>query len=582
MKKWIQRKGKSIPNSDDTIFEKLAKIRGIKDIKRFLSPTKDEMFDPYLIKNIEEASNKILKAMENGEKILLSYDADADGLTSTSMMYKYLKNYTDNVDYIYNERNHGHGINEQTRLNFLSKSDYDEHGEIIDEDKKRRYKLNRSNLDKISEADLLIIIDSSSNDTNACKKLIDTFGVDIVIIDHHAIERENPHVLLVNPQQEGDKYPNKYLSGAGVVFKTIEVMEDMLGDRGVVNPIDYMDLVAVGMYADVMKMDVYENRFMVMHGLRNIRNVGLKRILKGAKADLFKLDGDSIGFSIAPLLNGVARLDNIKLGIDILLTDDDNEAKKLRLKMHKLNEKRKEMQKEIVERYEKKVDTNNKIIMIIDEESSKGFNGLVSQQLVQKYKRPAIVGRLHNGEFSGSFRSYNGFNLLTFLNESGLVEEAMGHPQAGGFVIKEERVSDLIKYIDKNIPELDHKDEFIYYDLEFKAKEIDNDLIKIIESFNLVTGNGFDKVLVKVTGIMIDEVNTIGKTLETRKFSTYDNLELIKFKVDESYGGDVGFFDVVDVIGQLQNNEWYNFKTREKIVIPQIRLEDYVKADYIK
>src|SRR5690606_32187008 len=262
--KWLQRKPKIVPSPTDSILEKIAKIRGIKDVNRFLNPTKDEMFDPYLIKNIVEASEKILQYVKDGKRILLSYDADADGLTSTSIMYRYLKNYTDNIDYIYNERNHGHGIHEQTRLDFIYEDDVDENGEIINEEKKYRYEMNKRNLEKISQADLLIIIDSSSNDVEACKKLIDDFGIEIIIIDHHAIEVENPHVLLVNPQQEGDEYPNKFLSGAGVVFKVLQVMEDILGDEGKVDPFDFMDLVAVGMYADVMRVDVYENRFMIM------------------------------------------------------------------------------------------------------------------------------------------------------------------------------------------------------------------------------------------------------------------------------------------------------------------------------
>ena len=125
MMKWEQRKAKIIPNATDSILEKIAKIRGIENIDRFLNPTKDELHDPYLIKNIEKASKKILEYVKSGKRIVLSYDADADGLTSTTIMYRYLKNYTDNVDYIYNERNHGHGIHEQTRLDFINEDDVD-------------------------------------------------------------------------------------------------------------------------------------------------------------------------------------------------------------------------------------------------------------------------------------------------------------------------------------------------------------------------------------------------------------------------------------------------------------------------
>ena len=564
-----------MPNQTDSILERIAKIRGIEDVNKFLNPTKDEMFDPYLIKNIVEASEKILQYIKDGKRIVLSYDADADGLTSTSIMYRYLKNYTDNVDYIYNERNHGHGIHEQTRLDFINEDDVNEDGKIINEEKKYRYDLNHRNLEKIGQADLLIIIDSSSNDVEACKKLVEDFGIEIIILDHHAIEVENPHVLLVNPQQEGDKYPNKFLSGAGVVFKTLQVMEDILGDEGKVDPFDYMDLVSVGMYSDVMRVDVYENRFMIMHGLRNMKNVGLVRILKGGKVDLFKIDSSAIGFTIAPLLNGVARMDNIKLAIDILLTDDDNEAKKLRLKMQKLNDSRKVLQKQIVDQYLTKVDNNRKVIMVFDEQASKGFNGVVAQQLAQTYKRPALVGRLHKGTASGSFRSFGGFNMQDFLMESGLVEEAKGHTQAGGFVIKEENLEALEQYIEDNLPELKDTEPTIIYDIEIDIEDVP-EYIKPMEQFNKVTGNGFPKVITRVNGAMIEKVETLGKTKETRKFKTFDDFELIKFKVDESYGNEAGVYDTIDAVGELKMNEWYNFSKKEKVAIPQLILEDYI------
>lgn len=563
-----------MPNPTDSILERIAKIRGIEDVNKFLNPSKNEMFDPYLIKNIVEASEKILQYVKDGKHIVLSYDADADGLTSTSIMHRYLKNYTDNVDYIYNERNHGHGIHEQTRLDFIYEDDVDENGEIINAEKKYRYDLNAQNLEKISQADLLIIVDSSSNDVEACKKLVEDFGIEIIILDHHAIEVENPYVLLVNPQQEGDKYPNKFLSGAGIVFKTLQVMEDILGDEGKVNPFDYIDLVAVGMYSDIMRVDVYENRFMIMHGLRNMKNVGLVRILKGGKIDLFNIDSSAIGFTIAPLLNGVARMDNIKLAIDILLTDDDDEAKKLRLKMQKLNDSRKVLQKQIVDQYLTKIDHDRKVIMVFDEQASKGFNGVVAQQLAQTYKRPALVGRLHKGTASGSFRSFGDFNMQDFLIESGLVEEAKGHTQAGGFVIKEENLEALEQYIEDNLPELKDTEPTIIYDVEIDIEDVP-EYIKPMEQFNKVTGNGFPKVITRVNGAMLEKVETLGKTKETRKFKTFDDFELIKFKVDESYGEELGCFDTIDAVGQLQNNEWFNFKTKERIITPQLILEDY-------
>lgn len=574
LENWIERRQRERPNEEDSIVDKIAKIRGIKDVNRFLNPSKNELFDPYKMKNIELASERIVEAIDNNERICISYDADADGITSSTIMIRYLKKYTDNVDFIYNERSHGHGIYQQTRLDFITEDDVDENGEIINDEKLSRWKLNNDNLERVSNSDLLIIIDSSSNDVDACKKLIDDFGIEIIILDHHDIEDNNPHVLMVNPKQNDCEYPNKHLSGAGVVFKTLQVMEDILGDRGIVDPYDYMDLVAVGMYADVMKVDVLENRFMIMHGLRNMKNTGLVRILKGAKADLYKLNSDSIGFSIAPLLNGVARLDNIKLAIDILLEDDDSKCKPIRLKMHKLNEQRKVMQKELFEIYSKNIDINKKVLIVSDENSSRGFNGLVAQQLSTVYKRPVLVGRLHGGNFSGSFRGYGNLDIKEFLQDSELVEEAIGHPSAGGVTIKESNIEMLEKYIEDALPDLTGKEITHIYDLEIEVSDVEEH-IKPMEQFNLVSGNGFPKVIVKVNNITVEESECIGKTQETVKIRTFDDLELIKFKVNDEYASELGYFDSIDAIGQLHMNEFYNFGLKKKISTPQIILSDY-------
>src|SRR5690606_39058043 len=179
---------------------------------RFLNPSEDELHSPYFMKNIEDASNRIIKAIHNNEKIIVSYDPDADGVTATTIMLKYLRNYTENVDYIYGERNDGHGIFEMITVKELDSV----------EDKERQIH-NMANSDKIREADLLILIDSSSNDTRACKFISEKLETEIIVLDHHEIEEENPYVLMVNPQQEDCTYPNKYLSGAGVVFKVLEV-----------------------------------------------------------------------------------------------------------------------------------------------------------------------------------------------------------------------------------------------------------------------------------------------------------------------------------------------------------------------
>lgn len=562
MVKWIQRKAKVAIKKRDEVEDKIAKMRGIKDLDEFLNPSADVLHDPYLMKNIDEASNRIILALSEQKNICVSFDPDADGLTSASTMIRYLRNYSDRVTFIYGERNDGHGIAEMITL---------------DTDDEKRLARNKENLQTIKDCDLLILIDSSSNDDEACQFIKEELGKEIIILDHHEIERPNPHVLLVNPQQKGCNYPNKFLSGAGVVFKVMQVMEDTLDQ---VDPFNYIDLIAVGMYADIMRIDIPENRYIILQGLRNVKTMGLTRILKGAKIDNWNLDCNAIGFGIAPLLNGTARMDELRLAIDLLLEDDDNKCKPLRLKMQKLNERRKEIQKDLFESYSKKVNLSEKLLVVLDDKSSKGFNGVVAQQLSDTFKRPVIVGRNHKGTISGSFRGYGKMKLKSFLGGfSDIAEiEVLGHEGAGGIVMPSENLELLQEYINKFLPELDEKEQTVIYDLEFTPEEaIEN--IRVIEKFNKLTGNGFPKVIVRVNGITVDTVDCIGKTMETVKFKTFDEMELIKFRVNDQYGSNVGCWDSIDVVGVLSMNEFYNFKLKQKIYTPQIMIEDFIKKE---
>lgn len=559
--KWKQKKSKLTINKGDSPLEKIAKTRGIavNKIDRFLSPANDELHDPYLMKNIEEASNRIIRAIKGDEKIVVSYDCDMDGISSATIMRRYLNNYSDNVDFIYGERSSGHGIESQISLKSLDK-----------EKNAERIELNKENVRKIKEASLLIIVDSSSNDAKACEFISKELNTDIVVLDHHQIDRDNLHVIMVNPQQGDCKYPNKHLSGAGVVFKTIQVIEDTLEE---VDVWQYSDLVSVGMYADMMRVDVFENRYLILNGLRNIKNMGLTRILKSGKVDFYRINCEAIGFTIAPLINSTCRMGNIILAIEMLMEDEDKACQKIQRGMKKLNKQRKEKQKELTDSYMKKADINKKAIMVFDEHSNKGLNGLISQQLSSRFKRPTIVGRIHKGTISGSCRSYGGFDMQSFLTETGYVE-AIGHKEAFGISFPEEKLKELIMYIEENLPSLSDKEQAIIYDLEIDIKEVLT-FMKSIERFNVLSGNGFEKVIIKVNNIMISEVKCIGVTQETIKIGTLDNLELIKFKVNGNYANDIGYYDCVSVVGSLSMNEWFNFATKKKISIPQVIIDDY-------
>ena len=321
----------------------------------------------------------------------------------------------------------------------------------------------------------------------------------------------------------------------------------------------------------------FENRYLISQGLQNVNNIGLSRILKGAKINTYRYNTKDIGYSIAPLINSSARMGEIELAFQILMVDNDTDAKKLRLKMDKLNKKRQETQKAVMQKYEDNQNMEDKIIIVIDSESNKGMNGLVAQNIAQKYHRPCfVVTEGKDGICRGSGRSYGNFNTNEFLSELDFVE-AQGHGQAHGLNFPLDRLDDLKEYIEDNMPDNLETERTFYYDVELEnVEEAFMDLTDLI-NINYITGNNFPEVVVRMNNVMIEERAVIGKTKETVKFKTSGDLVFIKFKVNEDWNKNIDTFDTVSVIGNGTINEFYNFATKETTRTPQIIIMDIVK-----
>src|SRR5574344_275900 len=176
-------------DKNDSITDKILKIRGIQNKDEFINPSKHNLNSFWELSNMDIASRRIIKAIQNNERIAIHGDIDCDGVTSLVIMYKYLKNYNVVADILYHQRSEGHGI----KINEVSE-----------------------------DIDLLIIVDSSTNSVDECKEI--SKNTDIIILDHHEQDKENPFAIIVNPQI--NNYNNKFLSGAGVVFKTCEAIDE--------------------------------------------------------------------------------------------------------------------------------------------------------------------------------------------------------------------------------------------------------------------------------------------------------------------------------------------------------------------
>lgn len=543
--KWIKKQPVIEYSPDDDIITKLAKINGIKmdKLDDFMNPKANSLHSPYLLKNIELARNMILEAIESEKQISIFGDPDCDGSTALAIMYNNLKQFTNNVCYFHGQRGLGHGI--KTSMNLIPK-----------------------------DTDLLIIVDSSTSDVEECKKIRE-MGINIIILDHHPSEAENPYAIIVNPQL--DDYPNKNASGAVICWKMCQVIDDTLGT----NYSEYLiDLAGIGCHADSMSMLEPENRYIVSEGLNRLNNLGLKAILDIKKRDMKELSTADISFAIAPMINGACRMDKMEVVTELLTCDDHKQCAKLAKEVNELNEQRKIIQAELMNKFESQINLNENFIVIIDykNEVSKGFSGLLAGEFANKYQKHVLVlsyDELEPEKFRGSYRAFDNFKLKSFFNELSEVFYTGGHEGAGGIGIPVELIND---FKDKTNTALQtiytNKDQTIKYELDLIVDEITESLIKDIKKFCRICGKDFKDAKFMVKGLFILEKSLLGKKKDTMKISC-DGLDAMKFKIDEPFYDSFPIFSEMKAVGTLNINKWYNRQTKRKVVSNQLLIDDY-------
>lgn len=538
---WKQKVPK-IPYSEyDTLLEKLAKINGIEDIDKFLYPDESMAHSPYLLKNIDELVTRIIKAIKNKEKIIVYADVDYDGITSAVILYRYLIHFTESVELKYVERSAGHGSKHIIN-------------EIPD------------------DANLYIAVDSSSNDVEEMREL-SSKGIDCLIIDHHTVTVINPYAVLVNPQQEGCKYPNKNACGGLLVYKVCQVLDDYMNTNYAEN---FNDLPGFSLMADMMSMREPENRYFSSYSLNNLHHVGLKKLFVAMNSDIQNLTSTDFVYGVSPAVTAATRMDNIKLAIDFLMCDEDSfELDDFVNQLVKVNDYRKQVQTEALNRLKPTINLNDKVVTVVDPTIGKGLNGLVAQELSKAFHRPAIVlGNGENETYAGSFRGLEDFSMLELLNSCESIIYAAGHDGAGGLQIQKKKLSSLTSELNEKLKDFE-ADDTLYYDLAFHIDEINERLIGQLNEFYRVSGSGFKPGRFLVTGLFIEDKKLMGKLSNTVKIFC-DKIHLMKFKTDEDYYNNVPVFSEIEAIGTLNVNEWRVFKPRFKIIkTNQLYIDEY-------
>lgn len=473
-------------------------------------------------------------------------------------MYNYLKNFTDNVVYFHGQRSWSHGIN--VAMHVVPK-----------------------------DTELLLIVDSSSNDFKECKELSER-GMSIVILDHHLISHSNPYCkALVNPQQEGCEYENKYASGAVVCLKMCQVLDDSLNTK---LSEEFLDIAGIALQGDMMRVDhtAKENRYILSSGLKNIRNKGLRYLIKEIGLKLEKLSSTDIGYSIAPCLNASARMDKIEIALELLTTDDDEKCIEISKRIVELNNERKEIQRSYYEKFEKEINPDDKCLIVINSSCGAGFRGLISNDFSNSYQRPAMVLSEVDDLLKGSYRGFDEFDMMSVLRSIPECIYAEGHPFAGGICFRIDDFSKFKSNLEERLLSINF-DQSLEYALEYDSKEITNILVKNTEEFYKISGKGFEVGLFRVNNLTAINVKTLGADKNTLKISCYPSDQLLfmdeedyhklkptvvlmKFRTSESYFPRALVGKQISVVGTFNHNI-FGFTKKTMKTTNQIFIEDY-------
>lgn len=416
---------KSKEFQESKLITKLLLNRGIttpEKVEEFLNPSEKDLYSPFLFEEMREVVNRILRAKNNREKVVIYGDYDVDGISGTAYLVIILRKLGMDVDYYIPNRAHeGVGIN-KSLIRYL---------------KKRNTKL-------------FITVDITINDRNEIKLLRDN-NIDVIITDHHRQIEDisDLGVLMVNPKV--GNYPNKNLSGSGVAFKLADAIYEVIGaDKKILY--DYIDIVMIGTVADVVPM-TDENRFIIKKGLSNLKETkikGLKYIINYLRMNPQNITASDIGFYIAPIFNALGRVDNSKMVVNFFIQEDDEKLYSIIEEMKRANRMRRYFELEIYDEIERKIQklNNPKYIFMKSRKWHSGVIGVVCSRISIKYNIPVILVSIKNGFGKASCRSIEGLNIFNILNDvSDKLERFGGHDLAAGFLVSEKHLNQIERYL---------------------------------------------------------------------------------------------------------------------------------------
>lgn len=520
-----------------------------EDIDLFLKPTRHDFHNPYLMPDMALAVDRIIKAINNKEKILIYGDYDVDGITSITVVKNFLLERGANVtQYIPNRLNEGYGLNKDA-------------------------------IKKISDdaVNLIITVDCGISGIEEVD-YANSLGLEVIVTDHHEVGEVLPNAIaVVDAKRKDSTYPFRELAGVGVGFKLIQAIAQRL-ELEEKEYLKYLDIVCIGTISDIVPL-VDENRVIAKLGLKLVevtKNVGLKALLEASGYK--KIDSFTVSFGLAPRINACGRMGKEKEALNLFLTQDENEAKKIALRLNEYNKERQDIEKRIYEDAVNKIEKSekNKQVLVLGSENwHHGVIGIVASKITDLYFKPSILICFEEDKGKGSGRSIPGFDLYESLtNCSENLEKFGGHSMAVGVTLKKENFEKFKEEFEKYAQNSNICDiiPIIKIDEEITLEDIN---IKAVEELNMLEpfGEANKMPLFMYKNLKIHSIRTLSEGKHI-KLTLKDN----NFYID-SIGFNLGHLaeeyqigDKVDMVGSLEINR---FNGRESV---QINLKDLRKS----
>jgi len=469
-------------------------ITTFKEAKDFFRPDLANLHDPFLMKDMDVAIQRILDAIQAGEKVLIYGDYDVDGTTAVALVYSFFKDHFKEIDYYIPDRyDEGYGVS-QKGIDYAS-----EHG-----------------------ISLIIALDCGIKAVDKIDYAREK-GIEFIICDHHNPGDRIPDAAAVlDPKQEGCPYPYKELSGCGVGFKLIQAYGIQTGQTPE-SIFDFLDLVVVSIASDIVPI-TGENRIMAHYGLKKLNerpSMGLKAIKEVAGIDKKQIDVEDIVFKIGPRINAAGRMESGKKSVDLLVCENWKDAGVISKKINSFNLDRRNIDTEITRQAIEMIQGDDTLrernsTVLYNPEWHKGVIGIVASRLLDHYYKPTVILTKSNGFITGSARSVSGFDLYQAIEScSDLLVNFGGHKYAAGLTMKVQNLPKFRERFEKFVSDTIDPEQLIpvvEIDTELQLKDINEKFYRILKQFEPFGPENISPVFLSEN--VVD--NGYGRTVGTR------------------------------------------------------------------